>query len=166
MQTFFPHPNIFSSARCLDNKRLGKQRVEAKQLLLALGVSIGQHQGNTQSRWRNHPAARMWRGYEVSLVVYGLVMCFEWRRRGFQDTLKDQFQQALVQCLKDRPLCRRPYWIGSEAFHASHRSNLLRKDATYYAQFGWTEPDDLPYVWPTASSDPDADRSRNVIPRA
>lgn len=32
--------------------------------------------------------------------------------------------------------------------HASHRSNLLRKEPEYYTQFGWTEPPDLPYVWP------------------
>ena len=32
--------------------------------------------------------------------------------------------------------------------HASHRSNLLRKDPEHYMQFGWTEPPDLPYVWP------------------
>jgi hypothetical protein len=38
--------------------------------------------------------------------------------------------------------------LGDEAFHASHRSNLLRKDRDYYGAFGWTEPDDLPYVWP------------------
>ena len=156
MQTFFPYPNISSSAKCLDNKRLGKQRVEAKQLLLTLGVSVGQHQGNTQSRWRNHPAVRMWRGCEVSLVEYGLIMCVEWRQRGFQDALKDQFQQALTQFLKDRPAGDCPYWVGSEAFHASHRSNLLRKDAAYYAQFGWTEPDDLPYVWPTEIEPPSA----------
>jgi hypothetical protein len=32
--------------------------------------------------------------------------------------------------------------------HDSHRSNLLRKDPQWYGQFGWTVPDDLPYVWP------------------
>ena len=32
--------------------------------------------------------------------------------------------------------------------HASHRSNLLRKEPAHYTQFGWTEPPDLPYVWP------------------
>lgn len=33
-------------------------------------------------------------------------------------------------------------------FHASHRSNLLRKDPVWYSQFNWTEPNNLPYVWP------------------
>ncbi|HEY5312264.1 MAG TPA: hypothetical protein VIK18_07080, partial [Pirellulales bacterium] len=44
--------------------------------------------------------------------------------------------------------CQRPPWLGSRKFHASHRSNLLRKKPAWYAQFGWKEPDNLPYVWP------------------
>jgi hypothetical protein len=42
----------------------------------------------------------------------------------------------------------RPSWLGDDAVHASHRSNLLRKDLRHYSRFGWTEPDDLEYVWP------------------
>ena len=42
-----------------------------------------------------------------------------------------------------------PRWLGLDAFHASHRSNLLRKDRSHYSQFNWTEHDDLPYHWPT-----------------
>jgi hypothetical protein len=42
----------------------------------------------------------------------------------------------------------KPNWIGDEKFHASHRSNLLRKDKEFYGKFGWAEPDDLPYFWP------------------
>jgi hypothetical protein len=38
-------------------------------------------------------------------------------------------------------------WFGYEPFHASHRSNLLRKDDDYYSAFGWTDPKDLKYVW-------------------
>jgi len=40
-----------------------------------------------------------------------------------------------------------PVWIGDEELHASHRSNLLRKDPEHYGQFEWEEPDDLEYVW-------------------
>ena len=41
-----------------------------------------------------------------------------------------------------------PSWLGDLDFHASHRSNLLRKDPEWYGQFGWNDPHDLPYVWP------------------
>lgn len=41
-----------------------------------------------------------------------------------------------------------PPWLGDSDFHASHRSNLLRKDPEYYGEFNWTESPDLEYVWP------------------
>ena len=161
MQTFLPYPSFRNSAACLDTKRLGKQRVETKQLLLALGVPVGQHQPKKTS-WANHPAAKIWQGHEMSLAVYGQVVCKEWRARGYKDSLLDQFvsaydwlndlrydddAQEFVYGKKGTSVSSPP-WLGSYDFHASHRSNLLRKDAAWYGRFGWAEPDDLPYVWP------------------
>jgi hypothetical protein len=161
MQTFLPYPSFRESARCLDYRRLGKQRVECKQLLLALGVPVGEHQPKPTT-WINHPAARMWRRHELSLALYGQVVCREWRERGYKDTLLDQFKAAydwLQELRWDADAGRYVYgvnghitypnWIGYDRLHASHRSNLLRKDATHYGQFGWQEPADLPYWWPT-----------------
>jgi hypothetical protein len=37
----------------------------------------------------------------------------------------------------------------AERVFASHRANLLRKDAAYYGYFGWTEDPTMPYYWPT-----------------
>jgi hypothetical protein len=147
MQTFLPYPSFSESARCLDNKRLGKQRVECKQILIALGVEVGDH-GNGYSRWSHHPAVRMWRGGELYLCEYAIAVCAEWRSRGFKDSLLPQFDDVRQRILGARGQWARPQWIGDESFHASHRSNLLRKDADYYSQFGWSEPDTLPYVWP------------------
>lgn len=31
---------------------------------------------------------------------------------------------------------------------SAHRSNLLKKDYAFYSEYGWTEPLDLPYIWP------------------
>jgi len=123
MQTFLPHPSFFDSARCLDRARLGKQRVEARQLITALKQGGG---------WANHPAARMWRGYTDALGAYY--------------DAGDGF--SFVQHSLDEGQIPLPPWLGDRAFHASHRSNLLRKDPAHYGQFGWTEPADLPYVWP------------------
>ena len=62
----------------LDRRRLGKQRVEALQVLRGLTVpGYG---------WRRHPAVRMWIGYEEALVRYGLEVCRVWRDQGHQDT--------------------------------------------------------------------------------
>lgn len=150
MQTFLPYPSFNASARCLDYRRLGKQRVECKQLLLALGVPVGEHSPKPTA-WVNHPAARMWRGYEYSLVEYAIEVCWEWRRRGYNDTLLSQFKECWWQIAwnSDRTM-QPPGWLGSESLHASHRSNLLRKDREWYSRFGWSESDDLPYVWPVS----------------
>lgn len=124
MQTFLPYPDF--DARVLDYRRLGKQRIEAKQIYLAITQGGG---------WRNHPAVRMWRGYVVALAHYGVVICREWITRGYRDNLS--------------PFVNPP-WLGATEFHASHRSNLLRKDPVWYGQFGWVESPELPYQWPEA----------------
>ena len=140
MQTFLPSPSYDESAQVLDNKRLGKQRVETKQILLALPKTTG--------GWVNHPATKMWRGHEVSLCQYGLAMCWEWQRRGYKDSLYQFFASALAQYQEDGRTYLPPSWLGEETVHASHRSNLLRKDRGFYSQYGWAESDDLPYIWP------------------
>lgn len=136
MQTFLPVPSYLDSAALLDYRRLGKQRLECKQLLAAL---LGQTSG-----WRNHPAAKMWAGHEDSLCEYALAICDEWIGRGYKDSLRPHFS-ALLRTLPHRPP---PRWLGDPAFHAAHRSNLLRKDTPFYDRYGWKEPIDLPYVWP------------------
>lgn len=147
MQTFLPITNFRQSAAVLDNKRLGKQRVECKQILLCLGVSVGEHSPGTP-KWRNHPAVKMWVGHELPLAAYSTIVCREWRRRGFKDTLLPQFLAVWHELGAGQDEILYPPWFGHPAFHASHRSNLLRKDVTHYSQFGWTEPPDLPYFWP------------------
>lgn len=136
MQTFLPEPSFVLSAQMLDRQRLGKQRVEAWQILRAL---LGETKG-----WTTHPATLMWRGYEDALSLYAIAMCEEWISRGYNDTMLPRFQAFLDNTLPDVM----PPWLGRDDIHASHRSNLLRKDRGFYSRYGWSEPDDLPYVWP------------------
>ncbi|NDD52473.1 hypothetical protein EBZ39_01095 [bacterium] len=147
MNTFLPLPSFRASAAVLDNRRTGKQRLECKQTLLCLGVSVGEHTPGKRG-WRNHPAVRMWAGYELQLAVYAIVICREWRRRGFKDTLLAQFMDVYHKLRPETEHNRYPHWFGDARFHASHRSNLLRKDFRHYSRFGWREPIDLPYYWP------------------
>lgn len=137
MQTFLPYADFKRSAQCLDNKRLGKQRVETLQILHALfGMSKG---------WTNHPATKMWRGYEFALCVYGVAICGEWRCRGFKDTCMEKIAELTTLGSASGDF---PPWFGDEQFHLSHQSNLLRKDAAWYSQWGWSVRNDLEYVWP------------------
>ncbi len=145
MQTFLPHADFARSAAALDRQRLGKQRVEAIQLLRAL-------RGYTRG-WRNPPAAKMWRGFESALAAYGLAVCAEWVGRGYRDRCAvrlRRFQAARAPVVL-------PPWFGDERLHASHRSNLIRKDAAWYSQFGWAEGPELPYWWPVETNLPAKD---------
>jgi hypothetical protein len=138
MQTFLPYPDFTASAKVLDNRRLGKQRVETLQILKSLTIPT--------YGWRNHPAVKMWKGHTELLAVYGLAICHEWLARGFNDTCAEKIAAFASADL----ITTQPSWLGSEPFHASHRSNLLRKEPSHYAQFHWTDGPDLPYVWPVA----------------
>lgn len=135
MQTFMPHDNYFESGQALDDKRLGKQRVEAYQILKALRG----HYDNTGA-WVNHPATRMWAGYETELATYGQVICLEWQRRGFDDSLLPMFQ--FNRSYDDS---KKPWWVNDTLLHLTHQSNLVRKNGDYYL---WDVPSNLPYVWP------------------
>lgn len=143
MQTFLPYPDFGLSAYVLDYRRLGKQRVEAYQILRTLlAISTG---------WKNHPATNMWRGYEGSLAEYGMIVCSEWIGRGYKDTLKPKFAELYDEYKLDLHVY--PDWLGDEAFHLSHQSNLTRKDPDHYGQF-WDVPNDLPYIWPKGKNEP------------
>jgi len=164
MQTFLPYPDFARSAQVLDNKRLGKQRVECLQILNTLkkgkftcvhckyddnepyasdNCSVNVIHVWKRTPWYNHPAVKMWRGHEQALVIYGLTVCNEWRNRNFKDTC-----EAKIKAFEKFEVVFDPPWLGDEQLHASHRSNLLRKDPQHYGKFGWTEPPTLEYVWP------------------
>lgn len=172
MQTFLPYPNFAESAKVLDYRRLGKQRVECMQLLVALvsgpvqvfdpvlnrwvsdkgyGGPFGKvYTMNRATPWYNHPACKMWKGYEQALTDYAFAMIDEWTDRGYKDTCYDKICDIVSIWSEDwePDYAKLPPWLGDEAFHVAHRSNLLRKDPNHYGAFGWNEPDDLPYIWP------------------
>lgn len=141
MQTFITSFDISKTAQNLDNKRLGKQRVEAIQIARSLlGISNG---------WLNHPAVKMWKGYEAYLVkVYLRTIMDEWINRGYKNDKCEKHWQELMQRkeIKDQyPIM--PNWITID-FCKSHQSNLIRKLPGYYGNLFPNIPDNLPYIWP------------------
>ena len=151
MQTFLPFPDFEQSARAMDTKRLGKQRVEVIQIVRALTVA--------GYGWANHPAVLMWKGHEEALGRYGLVFCDVWLGLGFGDTcaatiLADLARSGVSGIRTQAELEKAgalPTWLGDEEFHRSHQSSLLRKDPDHYAATFPGVPDDLPYIWPVRS---------------
>nr|WP_216659162.1 MSMEG_6728 family protein [Nocardioides sp. zg-1230] len=151
VQTFLPHPDFEASARALDQKRLGKQRVETIQVVRALTVA--------DYGWANHPAALMWKGYEEALGRYGFVCCEVWVESGFGDTCAatiaaDLAAAGVTTVRTQADLAEAgalPPWFGDADLHRSHQSALVRKDPEFYRPQFPEVPDDLPYVWPVRS---------------
>jgi hypothetical protein len=159
VQTFLPYADFGATARVLDKRRLGKQRVETIQVLRALTVA--------GYGWRHHPAAKMWAGYEEALVRYGLDICAVWCDLGNADTCSGTLVADLTlgtgvsspRVQQDLAAADElPPWLGDPAFHRSHQSALVRKDPAHYRPIFNDVPDDLPYVWPVS------DRPRRMDP--
>ena len=132
MQTFLPYSNFRKSFKVLDWRRLGKQRVEAHQILNVL-------LGRTETKgWRNHPITRMWEGYENALKQYFNECVDEWIAQGYNNNMEYEVIEGDIVY---------PHWLGDALFQSSHRANLLRKDSEYYSKFMWTENCEAPYCW-------------------
>lgn len=137
MQTFLPYNDFKKSLAVIDDKRLGKQRVESFQILNNL-LGRPKKDGTPYKGWTNHPCCVMWRGYENALKLYLNDSINEWVLRGRNNTMEHEIISGEIKM---------PWWMGFEDFHSSHRANLLRKDSEYYSKFGWTEDPTDPYVW-------------------
>lgn len=141
MQTFLPFADFVASARSLDRLRLGKQRVETLQILKALDKR--NNQGIEKVAWINHPATRMWDGYECYLAEYGDAVCSEWIDRGYNDSCREK-----IADLKNR-FCSsaEPWWLGDPKVHNSHKAMLFKKDPEFYVSFADQSSIDN-YWWP------------------
>ena len=131
MQTFLPYKSFNKSIQCLDYRRLGKQRVEAMQLIKSID--------EPNYRWRNHPCSKMWKDYRSALCHYMNLCINEWISRGYNNTMKliDVYNEPIIY----------PSWLGDDRLHNSHKSNLLSKDNFFYSKYGWKVEDNLPYYW-------------------
>jgi len=138
MQTFLPYKDFSKCAKALDRQRLGKQRVEAMQILKACA-------GEYSKGWLNHPAVLMWQKHEETLVKYGVAICDEWISRGYKDTCREK----IINLGKKFKNTTYPDWLGDKKLHESHKSNLVRKKPDVYGKFWPKVQDNLEYVWPS-----------------
>jgi len=150
MQTFLPYSDFRKSAECLDYRRLGKQRLEANDILCLVYKIMGKDKKEELElserqmtylwrRFRHHPAVLMWVGYIGALKSYRNTIIEEWIERGYRNN---------IRILPVRKKIKKPFWLGNRKFHSSHRSNLLRKNLEFYSKYDWEEKNNLPYLWP------------------
>lgn len=147
MQTFIPYTSTKLTAQILDYRRLGKQRVEAIQIARCLLGLNGDTAG-----WRNHPATRMWRGYEGYLIeIYLKDIMDEWIRRGYRNDKCEKHYNYLRKMVDN---FKEPYWFYDTRIMQSHRLMLSKKNPDYYLpifdDISWSDiqNDDVSYVWP------------------
>jgi hypothetical protein len=145
MQTFVPESGCFGhSVRVLDRQRLGKQRVETLQIMNALaGLSKG---------WTNHPATRMWQGYERALLAYQQATVYEWTKRGYKDTCWNKTLDVFVNNFSNDDFVYPPWW-GDERVHKSHQAALVFKAPDWYSVIYPDVVGEYNYYWPVPKED-------------
>lgn len=181
IQVFLPFADFAETARVLDRRRLGKQRVEVLQIVQAnLGARLitrrfrGMEFNRTGQRipvyeelaeqewtvervsperrtWASHTVSKMWAPHLLTLLDYQAAICKEWVCvRGHKDSCWGKtcyLYNAAYDHSKDKG---RPWWLGDERLHSSHRAALLFKNWDHYSQFGWSESPAYDYFWPEA----------------
>lgn len=128
MQNFQTSTDFCSTAKSLDYRRLGKQRLETAD---CLAIRLGQPSWMSDKqyalilkRYGNHPAQKMWAGYEYSLIEYGIEICREWCNRGYNGNYESKIAEYYLM-LKDWNIIK-PHWL-TDGFCSIHRSILLGK---------------------------------------
>lgn len=167
MQTFLPYDDVVKTMKCLDYQRLGKQRVEAMQIMKALKQGpkvircydpkqlpagrkyihiynyfpdkLSKYEKYVKTPWFNHPATKMWRDNLDALAYYHNACIDEWIARGYNNNMLH---------IKHKKKFKMPSWFGNKVFHAKHRGTLLSKNKKWYSQFKWKEKAVYDYYWP------------------
>lgn len=147
VNTFLPYPSLEATARALDFRRLGKQRVEAWQIWQVLGKAeqvyppppaLGASSWSTKRQWMSdasqrwkaqtgarlgwamHPAVLLWVGYRDALGLYYNAMLAGWAQRGGRN--------ITLQPVDVPPQTVLPPWAASSRVHNAFRWQLLRKE--------------------------------------
>lgn len=131
MQVFMPYTTIIQSVRCLDDKRLGKQRIEIKYMLEMM-----------YGMWpeRKHPVVEMWEDYTIFLHTMYCQTVGEWEARGNKNTLPRQLEFI-------HGILIIPPWL--EDYTYQYKALLLYKYYDFYSkEFGTNiEPiSKIPYL--------------------
>ena len=157
MQVFLPEHTYRDCAQALDQKRLVKQLLEGRQILSALA-------GETKG-WVNHPATRMFKGYEGELVSYLLQIKIEMQERGYKwennwDTITGTWTKYFKPkhgTILELPDYLKPGHPDNLRIIITHRGRLYEKAPELYPQYQHESTiyrqyvccDRCNYYWPT-----------------
>jgi hypothetical protein len=135
MMTFILDDDLVKSFKLFDNRRLGKQRVEAHQIINAIeGRSKG---------WTSHPITKAWSKHTDALKVYFNLCVIEWEERGYKNSM------AMYDVPMDGSVIF-PWWVVNLPVIYSHQASMLRKEPYFYTKL-ISPPEkyvNAGYLWP------------------
>lgn len=144
VNTFVTSNSVSECASNLDNKRLGKQRVEAKQIIDCIESKLTKGFGN-------HPATLMWKDHIIGLKYYCNAMIKEWksRKNSKGEPFKNTMEIYELDIKDEKEIM--PWWFYCKQLQLTHKCSLLRKNPVYY-KFELTEKEQefmyTGYMWP------------------
>ncbi len=117
--TWMPYSSYRKCAACFSDSDLKHMRVNVLRVLQYL------ERGSHSHRQR---AAELWRGFEQSLIRYGIAIALECHQRGFSDksllTLRSKYRAGNG---------KKPDWVYWTDLQHSHRAYLLLRDERSFA---------------------------------
>lgn len=130
MQVFRPYIDWERSAAVLDDLRLGKQRVEAKQVLNVIFRKLGLIRDNKRG-WLNHPIVLLYfnngKPYIEDIVGFFHACVNEWKRRGKQNSISLDDLRPFVESVE------KTYGTPVTHLHeVEYRRVLLMKSLKHY----------------------------------
>jgi hypothetical protein len=132
MQVFLPDSNFATCAEVLDTKRLVKQLLEGRQIMTILANE------SPSGAWRNHPAVKMFKGYERTLYSYLFAIKDEMVNRGYKwqtnwEVIQDTYIRNFINQKQETP-----EWMLNNQFESviiTHRGRLHAKAPELYPQY-------------------------------
>ncbi|MCF3653812.1 MAG: pyrimidine dimer DNA glycosylase [Aigarchaeota archaeon] len=130
MRVFRPYVDWRMSSRVLDDRRLRKQRMEAKQVIMAILRKMGLIR-DVRRGWFNHPIVLMYynygRPYLRDFIDYFNACVEEWKRRGMRGSISLSDIEHLtlgVVSAEDHPL--------THVHEVEYQQVLILKDPGHY----------------------------------
>ena len=139
----------------LDYRRLGKQRIEAKQIIESLE--------NNSLGWSKHPATLSFSKNIDSLKAYYNICIQEWINRGYKCNMKiydeiDESKYSPLICEFDGKKAifhednekSYPKFVSFPPYFYAHRASLYRKNNNFYSSKNFPEEYlEKGYFWPS-----------------
>lgn len=141
MQTFMVSTDLRECASVLDHYDITVIDKNGREKTFTRLGNQFYREGLTLIRggWPNHPAAKMWKGYEYALGMYLLALAERLADEGHNTPA---FHDQIVEINDIMDACDNedfPPWWGDDEIYATHRGTLLYKAPEHYEQFGWAE---------------------------